>query len=117
MIRLPLDSYGFRALPERPDIVVDLDHESGQVELTIEFEANEMRPHVRRDPLVDRFMKTIDEEPRAVLGMATLASEIKALHEALDRIDDDVTRRLNPDEARALAAALVHFASESERPR
>lgn len=107
MIRLPLDEYTFRSLPERPDIVVELEDEGGRVSLTVEFEPGEMRPHVRRQTA----------EAAALPAEAQLTDEIAALREALDRIDRDVTRNLLPSEARALAAALVHFAAEAERPR
>lgn len=107
MIRLPLDGFSHVALNDRPDIVVDRDYESGQVELTIEFEPNEMRPFVRRQT----------PAAAALPAEEQLTDEISALREALERIDRDVTRHLSPDEARALAAMLVHFANEAERPR
>jgi hypothetical protein len=119
MFRLPLDGYSFRALPERPDIVVDLDHESGQVELTIEFEPNEMRPHSQSHPETESLITALAHQvdPAPPLGERLLLDEIVRLRDALGRIDQDVTRHLTPDDARALASMLVHYANETERPR
>lgn len=115
MIRLPLEEYGFRALPERPDVVVDVYAEGALVELSIELEAGEVTPHYKRREgatvAIGRLHALSNDDGLELAGALFDAEEALAR----SRDEREVSRRLLPSEARALAAVLVHFAGEADR--
>jgi len=84
------------------DVVVSVDEDYGtSVELSIEAEAHET-------------VQGLGNTPTA--AVSEVATELLRARFYLDR-GDDLTRSLSPEEARALAAALVHFADVAERNR
>lgn len=125
MIRLPLDQHrGGGTVPQ--EVVVELNEEGYAVDLTIELEPGEVAPFLpaaTREPDV-LVMAEGDELQMAQQRNRQLRENLELLRDELadlrKRIIDardraDVSRRLLPDEARALAAMLVHFAAEAER--
>lgn len=120
MIRLPLDAYTFRGAHDRPDLVVELDEEGrGMVRLVVELEPGEVGSgKVAARPLVDQLLDSTDRDrPLSHAEILALVDEIVDLRRRLVQVDQTraVDRDLLPDEARALAAMLTHFAGEAHR--
>lgn len=108
MIVLPLDEYLMGG--PSPNIVVDLHEEGGRVELTVELEEGEAVGSWRLPDLVSADAPTTDR-------LAYLAEVNGILGRQLQQAQSarSIDRRLLPDEARALSAALWHYAEEAER--
>lgn len=98
---------------KQPTIAVSLGEEDQHlVALTIETEPDEIPIRHRRDQVT----RTAIEEARAARFW-----DPKLLVAEIDRMDSElanpevVGREMWPDEARALAAMLIHYAQEAER--
>lgn len=134
MIRLPLDQYSGRRHP-RPDVVVELDDEYSRVHLTLELEENELgAPKTRsidvdgaldrwkdegRDAVLDRAgsregRSTLPSLTTMLVDLFLLTDEVSRLRRLIEGARE-IDRELMADEARALAAMLVHYAGEVER--
>lgn len=116
MIRLPIDN-------SRADLTVDLDDDyRSSVRLVIELEDLELTGARRPNPAVDAIFgdettggpkaRRLTTEEGMILFSEVL--DLRRRYEQLER-EREVYRDLLPDEARALAAMLAHYADEAER--
>ncbi len=112
-------------------IYVDVTEEGGQVDLTIGVPAHEHVGRWPEKPIRPNEPLAHDPDGGMVAELALVQQELdhertwtRMLAEHVDKLHDwcrqaadahQLDRRLHPTEARALAAALVHYASEAER--
>jgi hypothetical protein len=110
MIRLPLEYFSYGT--QRPAIVVTWNQDNGTVDLSVELEPGEAVPNRKIPDLPSGDEPTQDQ-------MGRLDEIVEVLTEQLDAARNlrDIDRGLTPDEARALASMLIHFANEAERRR
>lgn len=121
-LTIPLDEYAMRT-----DLTIDVEltDDGSTVELSIDLEPGEfasaVRPVVSMPPVASEAPDTEIGQARHALMRATRSLEVveterDALRDALERVREAqyVARRLLPEEARALAAALWHYAGEAE---
>lgn len=119
MIRIPL-TYQFDARPTSPCITVERYDDGGLVVLYVDLEPTEgVRDSVRApnesqlEGILSRYLRvgeTIDD-------LYLLAEEIQRLRAAIREEGHSIDRMLTPQEARELAAALIHYATEAEAGR
>lgn len=125
MIRLPLDQHTTRGGPHL-EVIVDRNEEGYAVEISIELEAGEVAPFLppaTKEPDVLTLQhgdelgnaQALNRQLRE--NIALLRDELADIRKRIAAASDrgTVNRQLLPDEARALAAVLVHFASEAEQ--
>lgn len=98
---------------ETPRQFLDVEAYEGAVELVVEIPPGEFLPReLPPRPQFDRFL-TLEAVSKAADGYADeLAALLKRVREA-----GQITRHLEPAEARAIAASLVHYAGELEAGR
>lgn len=131
MLQIPLDHHRNKGFE------VDVDDERGSVLLTLDLELGEVVGPIREHP--EPLFICVDDEPMPdVVDELTLlrwqvrrldslveyqrerlearCQEVAYLHDRLvdARCEHEISRQLLPDEARAVAAALVHYAGEIE---
>lgn len=119
MLRIPINPYTNRRPDGRSkDVVVDVDDEGGLV-LSIDVDPRELTSTYRRPPaeleeLLERWAPdsgTSPADPNALL----LIQEVRRLREELESRVESIDLHPEPGEARAIAAALIHYADEHER--
>ena len=123
MIRIPLDAYGYHD-GRAPDIAVGWQYDSG-ISMDVGLEANQFvgsrtpTPGTDDDLITETKGWTVNDTPDRMDMVHCLAVEVLKLRRDLQSVRDEthLSRTLNADEARALAAMLNHFADESERLR
>lgn len=102
---------GTRHLIETEEIFVDVGDEIGAVYLEVELSPTDLVGTLPEDP-GDRFLKIEDR----LLALVEYGKDLRALLEAV-KCRPRIYRELDPSDARAIAASLVHYASEIERRR
>lgn len=115
MIQLSLDQYNHPA----NRLTVEQDYETGSINVTFEMYPGEGTGNWHRlDPELEKYATDALTQRGSVYG--NFGAEIlryQAEATANKEAAGDLTRGLTPSEARELAAALVHYASEIEARR
>lgn len=134
-LRLPLEFYSTSGAGPL-DLEVDLDDEGGRVVLVVNVEPFEtlrtsrIRPSSSFEPELPKIAEPMtydapeleNRNRELVAALEDARRRIEArreeadyLRDLLEHVEDSVDRHLLPEEARALAAALVHYAKEATR--
>jgi hypothetical protein len=99
------------------DVAVGID-DDGFVYLTVDIDPRNLtRAWRSRTQAITDILDELRQRVRVGPAKHALLDEIDRLDEQLGSLADSVDVSLDAEQARALAAALTHYADETERPR